>query len=125
MQNACDAGIGLRGGAPGACRAQMMRTLKLHRHFWPLVAIFKRLRRDRLGPRRPSDSWLQHDANAHAMSSGEVPLVLMRQAGPSSPIWMRLSLAKRYGGISRLLGAGLFLNTRPAPSKVDPWQGQK
>ena len=23
------------------------------------------------------------------------------------------------------VGAGLFLYTRPAPSKVDPWQGQK
>ena len=27
------------------------------------------------------------------------------------------------GGISRLSGAGLFLNTRPAKSKVEPWQG--
>ena len=29
------------------------------------------------------------------------------------------------GGTSRLSGAGLFLNTRPAMSKVEPWQGHR
>ena len=30
-----------------------------------------------------------------------------------------------WGGISKLSGAGLFLYTRPATSKVEPWQGHK
>ena len=29
------------------------------------------------------------------------------------------------GGTGRLSGAGLFLKTRPARSKVDPWHGQR
>src|SRR3954467_7924082 len=29
------------------------------------------------------------------------------------------------GGTSRLSGAGLFLKTRPAMSKVEPWQGHR
>ena len=36
-------------------------------------------------------------------------------------------VSDRYmcGGTSRLSGAGLFLNTRPAMSKVEPWQGHR
>ena len=36
-------------------------------------------------------------------------------------------VSDRYmcGGTSRLSGAGLFLKTRPARSKVEPWQGQR
>jgi hypothetical protein len=47
------------------------------------------------------------------------------QAFLSSP--MSNLVSERYicGGISRLSGAGLFLNTRPAMSNVEPWQGHK
>src|SRR5690606_15477143 len=38
---------------------------------------------------------------------------------------MRVSLRYWYGGTSRLSGAGLFLYTRPAMSKVEPWQGHR
>src|SRR3954447_24750515 len=36
-------------------------------------------------------------------------------------------VSDRYvcGGTSRLSGAGLFLNTRPAKSKVEPWHGHR
>src|SRR5574343_512841 len=47
------------------------------------------------------------------------------QAFLSSPISRRVSLRYMCGGTSRLSGAGLFLNTRPAMSKVEPWQGQR
>ena len=30
-----------------------------------------------------------------------------------------------YGGMSMLVGAGLFWNTRADRSKVEPWQGQR
>ncbi len=43
----------------------------------------------------------------------------------SSPIRMTVSDRYLYGGIGRLSGAGLFLNTRPARSKVEPWQGHR
>src|SRR5687768_16974692 len=43
----------------------------------------------------------------------------------SSPISSRLSDRYMYGGTSRLSGAGLFLNTRPARSKVEPWHGHR
>jgi hypothetical protein len=43
----------------------------------------------------------------------------------SCPINILVSLIYICGGISRLSGAGLFLNTRPAKSNVDPWHGQK
>ena len=36
-----------------------------------------------------------------------------------------MSLKYICGGTSKLSGAGLFLNTRPARSKVDPWHGHK
>ena len=40
---------------------------------------------------------------------------------------MTSRLSDRYmcGGTSRLSGAGLSLKTRPAMSKVEPWQGQR
>src|SRR6516225_7821930 len=41
----------------------------------------------------------------------------------SSPISSLLSLRYMCGGTRRLSGAGLFLNTRPARSNVEPWQG--
>ncbi len=34
-----------------------------------------------------------------------------------------VSVTKLYGGMARLSGAGLFLNTRPARSNVEPWHG--
>src|SRR6185436_16198919 len=43
----------------------------------------------------------------------------------SSPISSRVSDRYMCGGTSRLSGAGLFLYTRPARSKVEPWQGQR
>src|SRR5512140_2513882 len=43
----------------------------------------------------------------------------------SSPMSKRVSERYMCGGTSRLSGAGLFLKTRPARSKVDPWQGQR
>ena len=47
------------------------------------------------------------------------------QAFLSSPMISRESDKYICGGTSRLSGAGLFLNTRPAMSKVEPWQGHK
>src|SRR6266568_755180 len=43
----------------------------------------------------------------------------------SSPMSKRLSERYMCGGTSRLSGAGLFLNTRPAKSNVEPWQGHR
>src|SRR6185295_4991151 len=43
----------------------------------------------------------------------------------SSPISNLLSVKYMYRGTSRLSGAGLFLNTRPARSKVEPWHGHR
>ena len=43
----------------------------------------------------------------------------------SSPISSLLSDRYMCGGTSRLSGAGLFLNTRPARSNVEPWQGHR
>ena len=42
----------------------------------------------------------------------------------SSPTRMRLSSRKVWGGIDRLVGAGMPLNTRPARSNLEPWHGQ-
>jgi hypothetical protein len=44
---------------------------------------------------------------------------------PETPISIRVSLRYLYGGTSKLIGAGTLLNTRPAKSKREPWQGQK
>ena len=41
----------------------------------------------------------------------------------SSPINNSVSLKYMCGGTSKLSGAGLFLNTRPAKSNVEPWHG--
>src|SRR5512135_3615007 len=46
------------------------------------------------------------------------------QALESSPITTTVSDTYLCGGTGRLSGAGLFLNTRPARSNVEPWQGQ-
>src|SRR6476661_9749987 len=48
-------------------------------------------------------------------------------ASPFSSLPIRILLSDRYmyGGTSRLAGAGLFLKTRPARSKVEPWQGHR
>src|SRR5262245_9838795 len=43
----------------------------------------------------------------------------------SSPISSLVSDRYTYGGTSRLSGAGLFLNTRPARSNVEPWHGHR
>ena len=51
--------------------------------------------------------------------------VVLPQAFLSSPISRRESDRYMWGGISRLSGAGLFLNTRPAKSKVEPWQAHR
>src|SRR5207344_16751 len=51
--------------------------------------------------------------------------VVARQAFLSSPINSTVSDRYMCGGTSRLSGAGLFLKTRPARSKVEPWQGQR
>lgn len=42
----------------------------------------------------------------------------------SSPISKRVSAMYWCGGITRLVGAGTFLYTRPAKSNFEPWQGQ-
>ena len=49
------------------------------------------------------------------------------QASPFSslPISNLVSLRYIWRGTCRLSGAGLFLNTRPAMSKVEPWQGHR
>src|SRR5574343_156051 len=47
------------------------------------------------------------------------------QAFLSSPINSLASDRYMCGGTSRLSGAGLFLKTRPAMSKVEPWQGHR
>src|SRR5690348_10316435 len=52
-------------------------------------------------------------------------MVSRPQAFLSSPISRRLSARYMCGGTSRLSGAGLFLNTRPATSNVEPWQGHR
>src|SRR5262245_45197872 len=41
------------------------------------------------------------------------------------PISSLRSVRYTCGGTSRLSGAGLFLNTRPARSKVEPWHGHR
>src|SRR6478672_8493838 len=48
-------------------------------------------------------------------------------ASPFSSLPIRILLSDRYmyGGTSRLDGAGLFLNTRAARSKVEPWHGHR
>ncbi len=51
--------------------------------------------------------------------------VRLPQAFLSSPIRSLVSDRYMCGGTSRLSGAGLFLKTRPAMSKVEPWQGQR
>ena len=43
----------------------------------------------------------------------------------SSPTTSRASPTNRYGGTTRLRGAGTPFSTRPARSNLDPWQGQK
>src|SRR4029077_2233671 len=43
----------------------------------------------------------------------------------SLPIISLVSLRYMWGGTCRLSGAGLFLKTRPAMSKVEPWQGHR
>src|SRR5512140_811221 len=43
----------------------------------------------------------------------------------SAPMSTRVSERYMCGGTARLSGAGLFLKTRPARSKVEPWQGQR
>jgi hypothetical protein len=35
-----------------------------------------------------------------------------------------VSLMKRWGGTGKLYDVGTFLNTRPAKSYFEPWQGQ-
>src|SRR6218665_2631489 len=61
---------------------------------------------------------------------GEISLnwamvVWLLQAGLSSPISKRVSERYMWGGTSRLSGAGLFLNTRPAMSNVEPGKGHR
>src|SRR5450830_172597 len=48
-------------------------------------------------------------------------------ASPFSSLPIRILLSLRYiwRGTTRLSGAGLFLKTRPARSKVEPWQGHR
>ena len=46
------------------------------------------------------------------------------QAPGSMPMSRVASDVKRYEGTSRLVGAGTFLNTRPARSNLEPWHGQ-
>src|SRR5205085_5257737 len=43
----------------------------------------------------------------------------------TSPMIRRMSDRYMCGRTSRLSGAGLFLNTRPAMSNVEPWQGHR
>src|SRR6185369_913605 len=65
-----------------------------------------------------------------ALAFGEISLnsaMMLVQSHPflSSPMSKRLSERYMCGGTSRLSGAGLFLNTRPAKSNVEPWHGHR
>ncbi len=68
-----------------------------------------------LGPRLPC----RHQTARPVATAGRHALALSR------PMIRRVSDRNAYGGTSRLSGAGLFLNTRPAMSKVEPWHGHR
>src|SRR5205823_2802549 len=61
-------------------------------------------------------------SNSEVFASLRVPHAFLVS---SSPITILVSEVNRYGGMTRLVGAGTPLNTRPARSNLDWWHGQK
>src|SRR5690606_28014374 len=76
----------------------------------------------------PAGRWFRFVFPAPSRCSSLRALACPRQADHaslSSPINSLVSVRYVWGGTSRFTGDGLFLNTRPARSKVDPWQGHR
>src|SRR5690606_31388376 len=80
------------------------------------------------GPQRDADGECRSPADD--CSHGRLLPYRYRRSGqavppPSSPISSVVALSQACGGISRLVGAGWWRNTRPARSKIEPWQGHR
>ena len=68
----------------------------------------------------------QNLATVTAINRDAVQTTRRQALAVSSALMIRRpSLRYLWGGTSRLVGAGLALNTRPAKSKVEPWHGQR